>query len=217
MGSSSTAVPQGRSPLLRKSPPRFLVWLAFLALAALALHFLVPTIARYTHVDAAHYRGHWLDRWWLAPHLAGGTLALLMGPPQFSAWLRRRYLNAHRWMGRLYLVGVLVGSIACVPMGLDSKHRGFGIGLLYLDLAWVVTTGMAYLSILRLQIPAHREWMVRSYVVTFAFVTFRLLQNDLNLYSSIGLDSQLTMLSWMCWAVPLLLTEVALQWRRSVG
>ena len=75
---------------------------------------------------------------------------------------------------------------------------------------------MAYVSVMRRQFAAHREWMIRSYVVTFAFVMFRLLE-DLDVYGGLGPSAQAVMLAWMAWTVPLLFTEVALQWRRSVG
>ncbi len=119
-------------------------------------------------------------------------------------------------MGRLYLGGVLVGSIASVYIGLEVAPKAFGTALLYLALPWVVTTGMAYVSVMRRQFAAHREWMIRSYVVTFAFVVFRLLE-DLNVYGGLGDETQSVMLAWIAWTVPLLFTEVALQWRRSVG
>jgi hypothetical protein len=194
-----------------------LVWLGCVALGALALHFYVPAVRNYSHLDLAHYGNLWKAHWWLVAHLGGGSLALLLGPFQFIGWIRRRYIRAHRWMGRLYLSGVLVASIAAVYMGLYvSPIRSFGISLLFLDLAWVVTTGMAYIAILRRQFTAHREWMIRSYVVTFAFVLFRWMSVDLNLLSGLG-ETQLAMLVWIAWAVPLLFADVVIQWRRTVG
>ena len=59
--------------------------------------------------------------------------------------------------------------------------------------------------------------MIRSYVVTTAFVTFRvfflLLQN-----AGVGtLNEQLGAASWFCWAVPLLITEAWLQGRKILS
>jgi hypothetical protein len=88
--------------------------------------------------------------------------------------------------------------------------------LIYLACAWLVVSGMAYVAVMRRQFAAHREWMIRSYVVTFAFVLFRLME-DLNVYGSLGGEAQAVMLGWMAWTVPLLITEVVLQWRRTVG
>jgi hypothetical protein len=194
-----------------------LVWLGWGVVAALIAWFYGAAVLQYGHFDAAHYQIFWRAKWWLVGHLGGGTLALLLGPFQFSGWLRRRYVKAHRWMGRLYLCGVLVGSISALYMGLwVASSKAFGVALLYLALPWVVTSGMAYVSALRRQFAAHREWMIRSYVVTFAFVLFRLLEK-LNVYGSLGGEMQSVMLVWLAWTVPLLVAEVVLQWRRSVG
>jgi hypothetical protein len=72
---------------------------------------------------------------------------------------------------------------------------------------------MAVFAIRRRNVLQHREWMMRSYAVTFAFVTFRF---GVDALSSQGLplpDSQQIM-AWACWAVPLLLLEPLLQLRR---
>jgi uncharacterized membrane protein YozB (DUF420 family) len=43
-----------------------------------------------------------------------------------------------------------------------------------LCVAWVLTTSMALYSVRTRRIEQHREWMLRSYTVTLAFVTYRL-------------------------------------------
>ena len=57
--------------------------------------------------------------------------------------------------------------------------------------------------------------MIRSYVVTFAFVFFRVF---LGVTSVMGVGTEaerLTAAGWFCWSVPLLVTEMALQARRT--
>ena len=46
--------------------------------------------------------------------------------------------------------------------------------------AWIITTSMAVLAIRGRNVIQHREWMLRSYTVTFAFVIFRLVVDMLN-------------------------------------
>ena len=63
---------------------------------------------------------------------------------------------------------------------------------------------------------SYREWMMRSYAVTFAFVTFRF---GVDTFTSQGLapgDAQAIM-AWACWAIPLLLLEPMLQIRKMRG
>ena len=88
------------------------------------------------------------------------------------------------------------------------------VWLCALAFAWVTTTGMAYDAIINGYVAVHKEWMVRAYVVTFAFVTFRLL-NDHPPLSHVRPDSDRSnMIGWACWAIPLLVTEVIMQLRR---
>ncbi len=86
-----------------------------------------------------------------------------------------------------------------------------------LCVAWVLTTGMALYTIRRRRIEQHRDWMLRSYIVTFAFVTFRLASTWLDGWIHVPVDSVAdeldTTLAWACWAVPLLFAEPFIQLR----
>jgi uncharacterized membrane protein len=157
----------------------------------------------------------WPKRGWLLLHITGGMVALLIGPWQFSQRLRRRYLSLHRLMGRIYLIAIACGSAGSFYLAATTPGGwAWGTALAGLALAWVTTSGMAFYAIKQRQIQVHKEWMVRSYVVTFAFVTFRLL-NDFGPTSHLrpALDRAIT-LAWISWAIPLLFTEVILQARR---
>lgn len=158
---------------------------------------------------------YWVMRGWLMLHVSGGMIALLTGPFQFSQSLRRRYLKLHRWSGRAYLIAVLCGSLAALRLAVGTSFgRAFGFGLIGLAVAWLTTSGMAYYAVLKRQIPVHKEWMVRSYVVTFAFVTFRVF-NDFPPFNTLLPGNELAITnSWACWSVPLLFTEVFLQLAR---
>jgi predicted membrane protein DUF2306 len=118
-------------------------------------------------------------------------------------------------MGRVYLIAVLCGAIGALALSITTPDgRAWSVGLQGLILAWVTTAGMAYYAIRQRQIQVHQEWMVRSYVVTFAFVTYRFLY-DVPPMSRLGPDIERSITYiWACWAVPLLATEVILQLRR---
>jgi hypothetical protein len=69
---------------------------------------------------------------------------------------------------------VLVGGCAAFYLVSQTGRGGllaFSFGTQ--GVAWWVTTGLAYLAIQRGEIQQHKAWVVRSYIVTFAFVTFR--------------------------------------------
>ena len=59
--------------------------------------------------------------------------------------------------------------------------------------------------------------MIRSYVVTFAFVVFRALFLSLQAAEVGTLQEQLAACSWFCWAAPLVITEAVLQGRKIFG
>jgi hypothetical protein len=74
---------------------------------------------------------------------------------------------------------------------------------------------MAYAAIRKRAIERHREWMIRSYTVTFAFVLFRLVDQSL-IHGHVAPDDQIDAMSaWACWSVPLLLVEPLLQLRKA--
>jgi predicted membrane protein DUF2306 len=58
-------------------------------------------------------------------------------------------------------------------MAAYTTPRSFGIPLMGLATAWILTTGVAWAPIVRRKVVLHKEWMIRSYLVVFAFVTFR--------------------------------------------
>jgi uncharacterized membrane protein len=166
--------------------------------------------------DATTYGDYWPRRYGLLLHIAGGLTALSAGVVQIWLGLTGRTSGLHRTLGRVYASGALIGSIGAYYLALtvDPKFIPYAAGLFMLATAWLITTGMAILAIRRHAYEQHREWMIRSYTVTFAFVTFRLIDQwlaDLHVASADDID---TIMAWACWAVPLLLAEPLLQLRR---
>jgi uncharacterized membrane protein len=195
----------------RKS--KVLVGVGWVILLSLLAYFLCKYLPRYAVFTPESYgNDFWPRRAWLVPHIAGGLLAILIGPLQFWPKMRRDYLQAHRIAGRVYVVTVLGG--ACAALGLAATSNvgaAYAAGLSGLAVAWLTTTGMAFLAIRRKNLLQHKQWMVRSYVVTFAFVTFRLADDSMRAGHLLGDDERAKLLAWACWALPLLLAEVAIQ------
>ncbi len=191
--------------------------IAWLSIVLIALYFYLDNVPRYFAVSAKNYGRYWPYHNWLFLHIMGGSLALLLGPWQFWTSFRNRHLRVHRWIGRFYLSGVLLGSIAGFYMPFVSKAGWtFGVGLFTLSFVWLSTAIMAFVSIRNRRIEAHKEWMIRSYVVTFAFAGFRLL-DDSGIIADVGTRTeQITTLGWASWVVPLFIAEVALRWKESM-
>jgi hypothetical protein len=157
-------------------------------------------------------------RGWLLLHIAGGAVALLTGPVQLWLGISNRGMAWHRRMGMAYMAAVGVGSLAGLYLAVNTDFGWtFGTGLAGLALAWILTTGLAFLAIRRFLTEQHKEWMIRSYVVTFAFVIFRVVFPALEAAGIGTVQEQLATAAWVSWTVPLLLTEVVLQGRKILA
>jgi uncharacterized membrane protein len=168
-------------------------WVMLLTSAAIVAYGTTYFVATPGNPHFAHY---------ILPlrlHIAGGMGALLAGPWQFSRKLRARALNLHRWMGRFYLLGVALGSVAGFAMAVVSEgglptHFGFG-------------SLQAYRMVRKGNIEAHRQWMIRNFALTFAAVTLRVqLPFMLAALHWPFLRSYITV-SWLCWVPNLLIAE----------
>ncbi len=152
---------------------------------------------------------------WLIAHIAGGTVALLLGPVQF--WLARggRRWRIHRWTGRVYAAAVVLGAVPAFHLAWTNDISwSFGLGLGCLGGAWLLTTAMAWTAIRADRIDQHREWVVRSYVVTFGFVTFRVFLGVGRMFEWADPTEIAIGAAWISWTVPLLLAEAVLQGRK---
>ena len=143
----------------------------------------------------------------LVVHLAGGFFAIVLGAFQLNGRLRRRFLPAHRWFGRIYVVAVTVSGIAGLSLAINSTgglvaHFGFGM----MAVVWVWSTLAAYIQIRSGNISSHRDWMIRSYAITLAAVTLRIYM-PLGMMNGIGFESIYPTVSWLCWVPNLVIVE----------
>ncbi len=180
--------------------------------AAAALWFVVQKVLLYGSFDPGAYDTLWPRRFGLLAHLAGGAVAILAGVGQLWLGLTDRTAGLHRPLGRIYVGAVAIGAAGGLYLALTAGDGfAYAAGLTGLAIAWVVTTGMAVLAIHRRALHQHREWMIRSYIVTFAFVTFRFFDYVLSGLKLAPPDQIASFLAFACWAVPLLLAEPLIQ------
>ena len=148
-------------------------------------------------------------------HISFGGLALLTGWSQFSSRLRSRYLQTHRWLGRIYLVAVLLSSVAGLYIALFATG-GIGnvIGFGTLALLWLASAMQAYIYILRRDIDLHRDWMTINYSLTFAAVTLRMWLPILQYHVFHDFLPAYRIVSWLSWAPNLLVALLIIRARR---
>ncbi len=149
------------------------------------------------------------DRDLLIPHTLGGVIALLAGPMQFSSRFRQRHLKFHRVLGRMYVIAVFVGALTGVAL---AAGRPGMPGTCVQAAAWIVCTTAAFITARNRQIVRHRQWMIRSYAVTFTFVSSRVLNLWPRYWSHLG-DTFAAVGLILFTVATLLVVEVGLNWR----
>jgi uncharacterized membrane protein len=203
----------------------FSVGIAVVASAPYALTPLDAIISQ-SSIFAGRFEGA-LGPFWLYLHIAGSALALLIGPFQFIRGLCDKRPAVHRWLGRVYLGGVLVGGLGglIIAQGTAAGMTGrFGFSLL--ALLWWYTGWQAYTNIRAGRTEAHREWMIRDFALTFAAVTLRLyigiglgaLAGGIGTvyadFDALFMDVYRTV-PWLCWVPNLLVAEAIITRRRA--
>lgn len=181
--------------------------------------FVINDALPYFGFDKEAFGRYWNFKWPLIGHISGGLLALAIGPFQFSTTFRNKFMTTHRWLGRIYLTAILIGTISSTYLAWTSAIRvnfSWAFGLQGLAFAWITTALMAYISVMRGRILQHKEWMIRSYVVTFAFVLFRFF-NELTIAKTLmpAFEERGPSVIWLSWAIPLIITEIVLSWKKK--
>jgi uncharacterized membrane protein len=197
------------APRSTTSRLKIILWLAL----GLTTLFVVITSELLLYADYPMYHAYRLqviaDRHLLIPHALAGTFALLIGPVNFSSRIRQRHLRLHRILGYIYFASVLAGSFTGIAL---AAGRPGLPGTSMQAAAWIACTTVAVITARNRQITLHRQWMARSYAVTFTFVSSRVLNlvpaywNHLgDVLSAVGVIA-FTLAS-------LLIVDIGLNWR----
>lgn len=140
-------------------------------------------------------------------HFAGGAVAIIAGAFQVSRRFRERNRKRHRRLGAFYILGVVAGGGAALPLAAVSTadlvtRIGFGA----LAVCWLATTLLAFRAIWRRDIPTHQRWMYRSYALTLAAVTLRIYM-PLSQVMGIPFEDAYRVVAWICWVTNLVIVE----------
>ncbi|MGA2950983.1 MAG: DUF2306 domain-containing protein [Caulobacteraceae bacterium] len=148
---------------------------------------------------------------WLDLHVAGAATALITVPFQLLAGVRRRWPQAHRWTGRVYVVGCLTGGVGGLVMAFGSTSgpvatAGFGS----LAVIWIIANIQGWRAAVARRFGEHRAWMIRSFAMTFGAVTLRIYLPLLPLLGLSFMDS-FRVTSFLAWVPNLILAELYLR------
>jgi uncharacterized membrane protein len=115
-------------------------------------------------------------------HIVPGALFFVFAPLQFSARLRTRYLNLHRWSGRILLsvatLSLLPGLFFGIVLPFGGPAEAVTIAAVGIFFLYALAT--AVMAIRRGEVARHREWMIRMFAVALAISTVRLIGGPLD-------------------------------------
>lgn len=204
-----------RTSGLRRSGFIVLIFLSLVVAGYAAFAYVFLTLGHGLHPDLrATFEAYSVG---IYTHVFASIVALSLGAFQFSKRLRDTRLALHRWLGRFYLAGVLVGGVSGFFMAFHAyggfvSRLGFGV----LAIAWLYTGIQAYLSIRAKDIVSHRRWMIRNFSLTFAAVTLRLW---IPIFIAAGIPYEVAyhIAAWLCWVPNLAAAELLFNQARKVS
>ena len=192
-----------RLPSLRRHTLKILLLILALAVSAYALGYYWI----YSGSDEGFIvKFRTLNPFLVYAHFIGGGLALSLGAIQL--WSKRPS-RLHRWLGRAYCICVLVGAIGGGYLSFHS-HLGAitGLGFFILDVLWIYTTFIALRFALMRQFEAHRRWILRSFALSCAAISLRVLLPLLSLVFSF--ETSYALVAWLSWSINLVIVEIYL-------
>jgi hypothetical protein len=149
-------------------------------------------------------------------HIVTGSIVLIIGVFQLSQWIRSRYTAWHRPAGRVYIFVIL---FLTAPSGFVMALYANGglpasIAFALLALLWWFFTWKGFQNARHKHWAVHREFMMRSYALTFAAVTLRLYSFFFALAGYQG-ESIYILVAWLSWVPSLIVMEIYLRQKTS--
>lgn len=159
------------------------------------------------------------QRWFLMAHITAGGGALISGIVQFWPKLRQYSWKLHRMIGYLYLLAILVGSISALVLASTTAYAvnwAYAFTLQVWASVWILTSFMAWYAAFKRQFKLHKEWMIRSYIVTVAFLISGFVYKIPYVQRLGSFEAVTVPLFWMGWALPLYAYEL-IRSSRAIG
>lgn len=145
-------------------------------------------------------------------HIVTGSIVLITGVLQLSQWIRAQYPVWHRVLGRVYIFTILIftGPSGLVMAVYANGGPAAGVGFALLALLWWFFTWKGFRNAIYKQLEIHREFMLRSYALTFSAVTLRLYSFFFALAGFRG-ETIYILIAWLSWVPSLIVIEIYLR------
>ena len=148
-------------------------------------------------------------------HALSGGVALISGSLQFNRRILSKKRTIHRLIGRMYVGATWISSAGGLWSAITfdvnlAAKLVFGV----LSILWFGTTTLAFLHIRNRKVGEHREWMIRSFVLSLFFVTFSFWVPAL---ASTNLPESLAfpLAVFLSWSLNLIVAELWIRRNRS--
>jgi uncharacterized membrane protein len=151
---------------------RYVLWVAF---GLMALYVLVARDLALLDAHSFLRQRYSTISWLMLAHGVPGALALFLGVFQFSTRLRKRYLQLHRVIGRIYVGSVAISAPVAVVVSFKLPIMTLSMASMIQAVGWLATTGTGLYCARTGRIQQHREWMIRSYPFAMVFVVVRVI------------------------------------------
>jgi Predicted membrane protein (DUF2306) len=109
-------------------------------------------------------------------HIFAGMFCIIAALTQFSAYILKKRKAIHIYMGKIYvLVVLLIGAPTGLYMSFFAKGSFWERALfMFMALYWFYSTVKGLQTIKVKNVLAHKNWMIRSYSMAMTAVTFRI-------------------------------------------
>jgi uncharacterized membrane protein len=143
-------------------------------------------------------------------HVISGMAVILVGPFQFIKNLRNKNLRLHKVLGKIYAYGILLFA---APTGLIMAFYAEGgppsiLAFLIMGGLWFYTTIKAIIKITQKNVIEHQKWMYRSFALSFAAVTLRILVPSMSFTNLFTEDFIIISTAWLSWIINLSFVEI---------
>ncbi len=157
-------------------------------------------------------------------HLGPGLLVMVLGPLQFIRRVRKKWIGAHRWSGRAFLLAGGIAAMSGIAIGvfdpfLGVTGQGFNesMATLFFSIFTLFCLVMAVVRIKQRRVGQHREWMVRSWAMLLAVASERVLLQALQANTEIAFPDIFGTTFWMAAVINLVAAETWINLTRTPG
>ena len=110
-------------------------------------------------------------------HVIPGIIFMVLGPLQFMSKIREKFINFHRWIGRIFMADCVFIGFSGIVMVVLFPFAGLSeqLAVFLFATAFLFSVYEALSHIRKYEIEQHREWMIRVFSIGLGISLIRVL------------------------------------------